>query len=115
MKKPNLLEELGLDEETLSWWQLGVCGGRQSGSEGMPLNWFFNDYEADSELAKQMDEVCLRCPVLKECLMDGTDNKDDGLRGGIYLNKGKPDRQYNAHKTPEVWARIQERVKNASS
>jgi hypothetical protein len=47
--------------------------------------------------------------------MDGTDNKDDGLRGGIYLNKGKPDRQYNAHKTPEVWARIQERVKNASS
>jgi hypothetical protein len=94
---------LGLDEATLSWWQLSFC-------RGMDLNLFYEDYEADEELAKAMDEVCLSCPVMKDCLMDGTDRKDSGLRGAIYLNNGKPDKMRNQHKTPEVWARIQERL-----
>lgn len=76
----------------------------------MELNWFFDDYEADEELAKAMDEVCLSCPVMKDCLMEASDMKDTGLRGGIYLNKGKPDRARNAHKTDEVWARIREKL-----
>lgn len=79
----------------------------------MQINWFFDDYEADEELAKAMDEVCLSCPVLKECLMEATDMQDSGLRGGIYLKKGKPDRMRNQHKTPEVWARIQEKIRES--
>lgn len=102
--QPSLLEELGLDEQTLSWWQLSLC-------KGMDLNWFYEEYEADDELAKAMDEVCLSCPVLKDCLMNGTDNKDFGLRGAIFLNNGKPDKNANRHKTEEVWARIQERLR----
>lgn len=110
MPEPSLLEELGLDEQTLSWHQLALCSGRTTNTEGMSLNWFFDDYEADEELAKAMDEVCLACPVMKDCLMDAFDMKDTGLRGGIYLNKGKPDKMRNIHKTPEVWARIKERL-----
>lgn len=109
---PSLLEELGLDESTLSWHQLALCGGRQTNEEGMELNWFFDDYESDAELAKTMDEVCLKCPVMRDCLMEGTDGKNYGLWGGIYLDNGKQDKARNAHKTPEVWARIQEKIRN---
>lgn len=101
---PSLLDELGLDQQTLSWHQLAFC-------KNMELNWFYNDYVADTELAKAMDEVCLSCPVMKECLFDANAMKDSGLRGGIYLDEGKPDKLRNAHKTPEVWERIQERLK----
>lgn len=109
-KSPSLLDELGLDESTLSWGKLALCGGRHPGEEGMDLNWFFDDYEEDVELAKAMDSVCLSCPVMKECLLEAFDDKDYGLRGGIYLTNGKPDKARNAHKTPEVWAKIQEKL-----
>ncbi len=103
-ERPSLLDELGLDEQTLSWHQLALC-------DGMELDWFYDSYEADEELARAMDDTCLRCPVLKDCLMDATDNKDYGLRGGIFLNNGKPDKMRNQRKTEEVWARIQEKLK----
>lgn len=76
----------------------------------MSLNWFFDDYEEDVELAKAMDSVCLSCPVMRECLLEAFDNKDYGLRGGIYLTNGKPDKARNGHKTPEVWAMIKEKL-----
>lgn len=103
--KPNLLEELGLDESTLAWWQLAFCNG-------MELSWFYEAYETDEELAKAMDEVCLSCPVFKGCMMDAVDNKDYGLRAAVYMDNGKPDKQRNKHKTPEVWARIQQRLRD---
>ena len=77
----------------------------------MPLSWFYEDYEDDEEIAKSVDDICLSCPVMKECLLDATDNKDYGVRGAIYLNNGKPDKMRNAHKTPEIWERIQAKLK----
>lgn len=112
MSTESLLEELGLDEENLSWRHLALCGGRTPGEEGMKLNWFFEDYEDDDELATAMDEVCLSCPVMKECLMEGMKKKDYGLRGGIYLDAGKVDKQNNQHKTQEVWDRIERKLKS---
>jgi hypothetical protein len=103
VSKPSLLDELGLDERTLSWHQLAFC-------KGMELNLFYEIYEDDVEIAKAMDDVCLSCPVMKECLMDAYDNKDSGLRGAIYLNNGKPDKMRNAHKTEETWKKIQEKL-----
>lgn len=102
---PSLLEELGLDETTLSWHQLAFC-------KGMQLSWFYEDYEEDEELAKAMDDVCLSCPVLKDCLMNATDSKDFGLRGGIYLNNGKIDKNANKHKTDEVWSMIRGKIQH---
>lgn len=107
--EPSLLEELGLDEETLTWRHLALCKGMAPESND-EVDMFFEGYESDPELAKAMDEICLSCPVMKDCLMRGTDDKDYGLRGAIYLANGKPDMAKNAHKTPEVWARIKERL-----
>jgi hypothetical protein len=100
---PSLLDELGLDESTLSWHQLASC-------RGMDLNLFYELYEEDEEIAKAVDARCLTCPVMRECLMDATDFKDYGVHGGIYLSNGKPDKQRNAHKTDEVWAAIKTKL-----
>lgn len=107
--EPSLLEELGLDEETLTWRHLALCSEMGPTSPDEP-DLFFEKYESDSEIAKAMDEVCLSCPVMKDCLMKATDDKDYGLRGAIFLSNGKLDAAKNAHKTPEVWARIKERL-----
>jgi hypothetical protein len=106
----SLLDELGLDEQTLTWRQLALCGGRNPGDEGMDLNWFFDDYENDKELAAAMDDVCLSCPVMKQCLAEAIQKKDYGLRGGIFLANGKVDKEANSHKTEEVWEKIEEKV-----
>lgn len=99
----SLLEEMGLDEQTLSWHQLALC-------DGMELSKFFEDYEDDKVVAAQMDNVCLSCPVMKECFSNAVRDKDYGLRAAIYFTNGKPDRQHNEHKTEEVWNRIRERL-----
>jgi hypothetical protein len=111
--KPSLLDELGLDEETLSWHNLALCKNMrpERDESGELVDLFFEAYEEDEETAKAMDDICLRCPVMKDCLLAATDNKDYGLRGAVFLNNGKPDKAANSHKTPEVWARIQERLK----
>lgn len=108
----SLLELLGLDEQTLSWHQLALCRNMlpERDENGKINDLFYEAYEEDEEIAKAMDDVCLSCPVLKDCLLEGVDNKDFGLRGGTYLNNGKPDKMRNQHKTPEVWAKIQERL-----
>jgi len=100
----SLLDELGLEEETLEWHQLALC-------KGMDLNLFYKAYEEDEETAKAMDEVCLSCPVMKNCLLDAMGYKDSGLRGAFYLENGKIDKVRNAHKTDEVRLRIQEKLK----
>jgi hypothetical protein len=110
VSQQSLLDELGLDEQTLTWRQLALCGGRNG--EGMDINLFFDDYEDDKDLAVSMDEVCLSCPVMKDFLFEAQRKKDYGLRGAIYLNNGKPDRQANSHKTNEVWERIEDRLRS---
>lgn len=100
---PSLLDELGLEESRLSWDDLASC-------KGMDSSLFFKQYEDDPQIAKAMDEVCLNCPVMANCFFEEANLKGWGLRGGIYLDQGKPDKMRNAHKTPEVWARIKERL-----
>lgn len=90
------------------WEELALC-------KGLPTNLFFDDYEANSTLAKSVvDPMCLSCPVMKQCLQDGMEKGEQGVRGGIFLMAGKPDEQRNAHKTPEVWERIRERLGNST-
>lgn len=72
----------------------------------MPINWFYDDYESDKELAKQVDQICLHCPVNKQCYTEGVESAEKGVRGGIYLNLGRPDKQHNLHKTPELWKEL---------
>lgn len=98
-----LLEQLGLDPDDFVWQDLALC-------DGMDPELFYSKYENNEEDARQTDEVCLHCPVMKECGLRGMQG-ETGVWGGIYWNgSGKPDEARNAHKTPEVWARIRERM-----
>jgi hypothetical protein len=90
---------IGIDEQDLKWYHLAACNN-------MPINWFYDDYETDVELAKQVDQICMHCPVIQQCHAEGVQNKEKGVRGGVYMDLGRPDKQHNAHKEPEVWKRL---------
>lgn len=92
----DLIKELGLEEDRLKWYHLATC-------KGMDINFFYDVYEADSESAKQIDQMCMHCPVINYCYEEGVSNKEKGVWGGVYLNLGRVDVDYNKHKTPEDW------------
>lgn len=95
----NILNDLGVDEDDFDWYHLGLC-------LGMDTNLFYDKYEADTNIAKSIDEACLSCPVLKMCYQSGVDNDEHGVWGGVYMNAGSIDKSRNLHKTPEVWKRL---------
>jgi hypothetical protein len=94
-----ILKELGIDEEDVRWYHLAAC-------KNMVINWFYDDYENDKILASTTDQVCLNCPVIKQCYADGVKMKEFGVRGGVFMNLGRIDKQNNSHKTKEVWAQL---------
>ena len=99
----SLLDELGIDPEDFTWHDLSLC-------DGMDPELFFSKYESDEEVARQVDQICLHCPVMKECGLRGPQG-EHGVWGGIYWNgSGKPDKNRNAHKTPEIWDAIRGRL-----
>lgn len=96
-------DELDINLDHLEWRDLFLC-------HGMDTNMFFDDYESDEQVAKVVDELCLSCPVVKQCLQDGVENKDWGVWGGVFLISGKPNEARNAHKTPEFWSELRLRI-----
>lgn len=77
----------------------------------MDINLFFEDYEESSEVAKRIDsEVCLHCPVIKQCFDFATQMEDPykahGVFGGVYFVDGEISKSRNAHKTKEIWEEI---------
>lgn len=94
---------LDADPDEIEWQDYALCAG-------MPINIFYEDYESDPAFAKTVDEICMACPVQRECLLAGAGNNEHGVWGGIYLSSGTPDPQRNAHKTPKIWKEIKERT-----
>ena len=72
----------------------------------MDTNLFYDKYEADTNIAKNIDEACLSCPVVKMCHDSGVENSEYGVWGGVYLNSGEIDKSKNLHKTAEIWKRL---------
>lgn len=95
----NILNDLGVDEEDLDWWDLALC-------RGMDTNLFYDKYEVDLNTAKNIDEACLACPVIAMCYSRGRENSEYGVWGGVYLSSGNIDRSKNTHKSKEVWKRL---------
>ncbi len=95
----NIIEQLGLDSDNLKWYQLAACSGAD-------INLFYDTYEMDNQIALQVDQMCLHCPVIKQCYNEGTTNKEKGVWGGIYLDLGRIDKENNNHKTQEIWKRL---------
>jgi hypothetical protein len=73
---------------------------------------YFDKYENDSEIAKEIDRMCLSCPVIKECFESGVKTESYGVWGGIFLNEGKLDNVRNSHKSNEVWTRVLNLIKD---
>lgn len=98
-----ILEILGLDPDELEWQDLAMCAGSDT-------NLHYDKYETSNSIARTIDDRCLSCPVMKECLQSGMENGEWGVWGGIYLTSGKMDKNRNSHKTEEVWKEIRERI-----
>jgi len=96
---PDIINNLGIDPLDIKWYHFAACNN-------MSINWFYDDYESDKELAKQVDQVCLHCPVIKKCHSEGVKNKEKGVWGGVFMDLGRPDKQHNEHKDPETWKRL---------
>lgn len=99
----DVLSVLGLDPTELDWQDLAICAG-------MSTNDFHDNYESNPRVARMIDQVCLSCPVLPQCLEAGTENGEWGVWGGIYLTSGKPDSNRNSHKAPDIWEALRERI-----
>jgi len=97
----NILKQLGVDPELLRWQHLASCAG-------MDVDYFFDDYE--STKARQIDEVCAGCPVIKECFRRGTETKEMGVWGGFYLDGGQVSKKKNSHKTEAMVKKLSGRI-----
>lgn len=92
---------LGLDTDELEWADLALCAGYD-------ISRFYEAYESNPRVAKLTDQMCLSCPVRKECLQTGVEKGLWGVWGGVYLSNGKVDVNRNSHKTQDVWDQIRE-------
>ena len=81
------------------WLDEALCAGLDTSK-------FFDDYENDVENAKEIDRMCLACPVIKECFSYGVSTESWGVWGGVYLVDGKIDNSKNSHKASDVWKRL---------
>ncbi len=101
----SLIDALGIDPENFDWRDIAACGG-------MDTDWFYDDYEKDSVVAINVDNVCDSCPVKLACGKHAQTFKEEGVWGGVYWNSsGKPDRARNRHKTDEEWQEVKELYK----
>jgi hypothetical protein len=80
-----------------SWKNEAIC-------KGDDVNLFFDTYEQDVEVRKEIDSLCSICPMARICFATGVSTKSIGVWGGIYLNDGKVSREFNRHKTKQDWA-----------
>jgi hypothetical protein len=109
-----VFDVLGVDPDDLQWYDLGAC-------RGLDTNIFFDDYEEDrikmangetvAYTAQAADAACLSCPVMLYCYRTGVDQKETGVWGGVYLDKGELYPKYNSHKTEEFWTQWRAKVR----
>ena len=97
----NIISDLGLDEDNVKWYQFAACSN-------MDTNWFYDTYETDVHVAKQVDIICIHCPVAHDCLKEGINGREFGVWGGVYLNLGRVDKSANSHKTYETWSVLED-------
>jgi len=73
---------------------------------GYAINDFFDNYEEDIELRQDIDALCFSCPLARHCFAVGVSQKGYGVWGGVYIENGKPSREFNRHRTKADWAKV---------
>jgi hypothetical protein len=71
---------------------------------------FFETYEENIEIRASIDEFCADCPLMRKCFAVGVSQKAYGVWGGVYLENGKPSREFNKHRTKQDWANTWQRL-----
>lgn len=110
----SLIENLGLNEDTVHWHDLAACKNivtvyYDDNDEKQIFDPMFDSYENDSSpyvVRKSVDEMCISCPVRQICYDFGVEKEQSGVWGGVYLSNGKHDRTRNEHKSKEVWKKL---------
>jgi hypothetical protein len=92
-------------DRTDSWQDDAAC-------KDWDTNLFFDKYEEDKDLRPAIDEYCADCPVSRMCFAVGVSQKEWGVWGGVYLEKGKISREFNDHRTKQDWANTWETLTN---
>jgi len=59
---------------------------------------------------KSDNKLCLECPVAKTCFAVGVSSKEWGVWGGIYLESGSISKEFNSHKTKDIWGSIWQKM-----
>jgi hypothetical protein len=72
--------------------------------KGDDVNLFFDTYEENIDVRKEIDSLCSICPMARICFAVGVSQKAYGVWGGVYLDRGKVSREFNKHKTKQDWA-----------
>lgn len=72
----------------------------------MDTNIFFDKYEENEDLRTAVDELCIKCPVQRECLAHAVTRQEWGVWGGVFFEKGKISKEFNNHKTHSSWSKI---------
>jgi len=76
----------------------------QASCKDYDINLFFDKYEEDLALRPAIDSVCSQCPVVRQCFAIGVSQKETGVWGGIYLDRGKISREFSKHRSKSDWA-----------
>ncbi len=101
----NILEQLGLQEDRLAWQDLAAC--RRDDPK------YFDKYYQDNPVVRPMvDEICINCPVIKECFTSAARNKESFLWAATWLDNGQPVSEMSDHQTKEFKQRLRERLIN---
>jgi hypothetical protein len=66
-------------------------------------NLFFDKYENDLDLRPAIDKICSGCPVARQCFAVGISQKETGVWGGIYIDRGSISKEFNKHKSKQDW------------
>lgn len=70
------------------WKERAACRPEALAEAGISPEIFFSGIARDSTKATN---YCLSCPVVRDCRDYGTSKQLDGIWGGLYLVRGKPE------------------------
>lgn len=104
----DMLYALSVNPDQPSWEDFAACRGMTIDPDH---DYFFEGYEQDEETARNIDKMCLGCPVIGPCDKMSVTGKMEGVWGGAYRTPtGKIDFLRNKHKTDEDWKLLEERL-----
>jgi hypothetical protein len=104
MNVNEILNEFGIDEADVDWKDFAYC-------KSIDPRYFDRFYQDTPKLRPIVDDLCLSCPVLKECGIAAVTNRESYVWAGTFFDNGVPVPEMNDHKTEEFKNRLKERIR----